>query len=164
MRPVRKLLVANRGEIARRVFRTCREMGISTVAVFSEPDRELPFVREADEAAPLAGARASETYLNGAAIVEAARRTGADAVHPGYGFLAENAAFARQVGAAGLTFIGPSPAAIAAMADKLGAKDLVRRAGVPVLAGEDATGLSDAEVRAAAIRVGWPLVVKRSEE
>jgi propionyl-CoA carboxylase alpha chain len=160
MRPVRKLLVANRGEIARRVFRTCREMGISTVAVFSEPDRDAPFVREADEAAPLRGATAAETYLDADAIVEAARRTGADALHPGYGFLAENAAFARQVGAAGLTFIGPPPEAIAAMGDKPTAKDLVRRAGVPVLAGEDVTGLPDNEVRAAAIRVGWPLVVK----
>jgi propionyl-CoA carboxylase alpha chain len=160
MRPVRKLLVANRGEIARRVFRTCRDMGISTVAVFSDPDRDMPYVREADEAAPLPGALARETYLNGEALVEAARRTGADAVHPGYGFLAENAAFARRVGAAGLTFIGPPPEAIAAMGDKLAAKDLVRRAGVPVLAGEDAAGLSEGEVRAAAIRVGWPLVVK----
>ena len=127
------LLVANRGEIARRVFRTCRDVGVSTVAVFSDPDCELPFVSEADAAVRLPGNTPGETYLRVDAIIEAARRTGADAIHPGYGFLSENADFARAVLAAGLTWVGPTPAAIDAMGSKVAAKKLMAEAGVPVL-------------------------------
>src|SRR5262245_60996473 len=109
-----RLLVANRGEIARRIFRTCREMGIETVAVFSDADADAPHVREADVAVPLPGNTPAETYLRAERLVEAALRSGADAVHPGYGFLAENAEFAAAVLDAGLTWVGPSPKAIAA--------------------------------------------------
>jgi propionyl-CoA carboxylase alpha chain len=127
------LLIANRGEIARRIQRTCRAMGIRTVAVFAWDDAELPFVRGADEAVPLAGTTPAETYLRADAIVDAARRTGADAVHPGYGFLAEDAAFAQRCEDAGLRFVGPPPRVLAAMGSKLEAKRTAERVGVPVL-------------------------------
>src|SRR4051795_1427012 len=130
---IRSLLVANRGEIARRVFRTAREMGITTVAVFSDPDADAPFVREADVAVRLPGASPTETYLRGDLVVEAAIRAGANAVHPGYGFLSENAGFAQSVVDAGLTWVGPPPSAIEAMGSKLGAKEMMRAAGVPTL-------------------------------
>nr|MCW2729158.1 acetyl/propionyl-CoA carboxylase subunit alpha [Aeromicrobium sp.] len=127
------VLVANRGEIARRVFRTCRELGISTVAVFSDADASAPFVAEADVAVRLPGSAPSETYLRGDLVIAAALRAGADAVHPGYGFLSESAQFARDVEAAGLTWIGPTPDAIEAMGDKIRAKELMADAGVPQL-------------------------------
>ncbi|MGW4640434.1 ATP-binding protein [Sphaerisporangium sp. NPDC004334] len=130
---IRRLLVANRAEIARRIFRTCRELGIETVAVFAGDDAASPYVAEADLAVRLRGERPAETYLDAAALVEAALRAGADAVHPGYGFLSENAAFARAVLSAGLTWVGPGPDAIAAMGSKIGAKRLMAEAGVPVL-------------------------------
>ena len=132
-RVISTLLVANRGEIARRVFRTCRDAGISPVAVFADPDAALPFVGEADAAVRLPGNTPAETYLRVDAIIDAARRMGADAVHPGYGFLSENADFARAVLAAGLTWVGPTPAAIDAMGSKVAAKKLMAEAGVPVL-------------------------------
>jgi propionyl-CoA carboxylase alpha chain len=159
VRPIEKLLVANRGEIASRVLRTCRELGIATVAVFSEPDREAPFVAEADEAVALGGASAADSYLRADAIVEAALRTGADAVHPGYGFLSENADFARRCVDAGLIFVGPAAEAIAAMGSKPEAKRLAEAAGVPVLPQVPVPAGGDGLVAAAA-ELGWPLLVK----
>jgi propionyl-CoA carboxylase alpha chain len=130
---ITRLLVANRGEIARRIFRSCRAAGIGCVAVFSDPDAGAPYTTEADAAVRLPGARAAQTYLNGPAIVAAAVAAGADAVHPGYGFLAEDAGFARAVLAAGLTWVGPPPDAIEVMASKITSKTLAAGAGVPVL-------------------------------
>src|SRR4051795_7269765 len=151
---IQSLLVANRGEIARRVFRTARDMGITTVAVFSDPDADAPFVREADVAVRLPGASPAETYLRGDRVVEAALRAGADAVHPGYGFLSENAGFAQSVVDAGLAWVGPPPSAIEAMGSKLGAKEMMRAAGVPTLPwATDVSGAAD---------VGFPLLVKAS--
>ncbi len=156
---LRSVLVANRGEIARRVFRTCREMGIATVAVFSDADSEAPFVREADAAVRLPGSAPADTYLRGDLILEAAARAGAEAIHPGYGFLSEDAGFARAVIAAGLTWIGPPPEAVEAMGSKLAAKELMAAAGVPILPGGEVdpmTALSVAE------RIGYPVLVKAS--
>ncbi|HEX6875801.1 MAG TPA: biotin carboxylase N-terminal domain-containing protein [Nocardioidaceae bacterium] len=130
---IQRLLVANRGEIARRVFRTCHKLGIETVAVFSDADADLPFVREADVAVRLPGSSPGETYLRGDLVVEAALKAGADAIHPGYGFLSENAEFARRVIGAGLTWVGPTPESIDSMGSKVEAKKLMEKAGVPVL-------------------------------
>jgi acetyl/propionyl-CoA carboxylase alpha subunit len=160
VKPIRKLLVANRGEIARRIFRTCRARGIATVAVFSEPDRDARFVAEADEAVALGGTAPAESYLRGDAVVAAAARAGADAVHPGYGFLAENAEFARLCVETGLAFVGPPPEAIAAMGGKLAARELARAAGVPVLPAQPLAGLEGAALSAAADSLGWPVLVK----
>ena len=159
---IQRLLVANRGEIARRVMRTCRELGISTVAVYSDPDADAPFVHDADLAVPLGGASPAESYLRVDALLDAARRSGADAIHPGYGFLSENAGFAQAVVDAGLTFIGPTPRAIELMGSKLAARELMENAGVPVLPGADLTGLDHDQIRAAADEVGWPVLVKAS--
>jgi len=158
-RPITKLLVANRGEIALRVLRTARDMDVATVAVFSDPDADAPFVAAADEAVRLPGASPAETYLRGDLVIAAALATGAQAVHPGYGFLSENAGFARDCAAAGLVFVGPTPEAIDAMGSKTAAKELMAAAGVPVLpgvvVGQDTTELPD---QAAAI--GYPVLVK----
>jgi acetyl/propionyl-CoA carboxylase alpha subunit len=159
---ITRLLVANRGEIARRIFRTCRDLGIGTVAVFSDADESAPFVREADAAVRLPGNAPADTYLRGDLVVTAAQRAGADAVHPGYGFLSENAAFARAVIDAGLTWVGPPASAIDAMGSKLGAKQLMTDAGVPCLPGVDTTDLSDDDVLAAADDIGYPVLVKAS--
>ena len=159
---MRKVLIANRGEIARRVMRTCREMGIDTVAVFSEPDRSAPFVGEADEAVALGGAAPAESYLRVDKLLDAARRTGADAVHPGYGFLSENSEFARACADAGLVFIGPPPAVIAAMGSKLEAKRRMAGAGVPMLPSGEIQAGKAADVEHVAKEIGLPLLVKAS--
>ncbi|MFP2911760.1 biotin carboxylase N-terminal domain-containing protein, partial [Pyxidicoccus sp. 3LFB2] len=132
-----KLLIANRGEIARRIGVVARGMGLKTVAVYSDADADLPFVKEADEAVRIGPAAAKDSYLNTAAILEAAKQTGAQAVHPGYGFLSENGEFAQACADAGLTFVGPPPAAMARMKDKSQARKLVAAAGVPVVPGSD---------------------------
>jgi propionyl-CoA carboxylase alpha chain len=157
---IAKLLVANRGEIAARVLGTARSMGIATVAVFSDPDRDAPFVAQADESVPLGGAAPPESYLRVEAILDAAERTGADAVHPGYGFLAESAELAAGCRKRGLAFVGPPSEVLAALGDKLQAKRVAAAAGVPVLDGVSLAGLGPAEAAAAAARVGFPLLVK----
>ena len=154
--PIDKLLIANRGEIACRIARTCRQMGIASVAVYSDADAGAPHTRSADEALRLGPAPAAESYLNIPAILDACARSGADAVHPGYGFLAENAAFARAVIDAGLTWVGPSPEAMEALGGKIAARRLAQAAGVPVLPGSDEVS------EAAAARVGYPLLIKAS--
>jgi len=154
------LLVANRGEIARRVIRTARQMGLRTIAVYSEADANLPFVIEADEAVAIGPANPAESYRNVAAVLDAARSTGAAAIHPGYGFLSENADFARAVTEAGLIWVGPSPDAITAMGDKIAARNLMTAAGVPVAPGTEAPLGSAAEAVAAAARIGYPVMVK----
>jgi acetyl-CoA carboxylase biotin carboxylase subunit len=157
--PFSRVLVANRGEIAVRVIRACRELGIESVAVYSEPDRLAPHVLRADLSVPIGPARATESYLDGGKLIAAARQTNAEAIHPGYGFLAENPDFARAVGEAGLVFIGPPPEAIEAMGDKTRARELMRDAGVPVVPGSDAvTGGEDAAT--AARDIGFPLMLK----
>jgi acetyl-CoA carboxylase biotin carboxylase subunit len=154
------VLVANRGEIARRVIRTARRMGIRAVAVYSDADVDLPYVREADEATRIGPAPPARSYLDAAAILDAARKTGAAAVHPGYGFLAENAEFARQVGAAGLIWVGPDPAAIEQMGDKIRARNLMERAGVPVSPGSREPVSDVTAALAEADRIGYPVMVK----
>ena len=157
---IRKILIANRGEIAIRIIHACRELGIETVAVYSEADRTSLHVRQADEAYYIGGSRPAESYLAIDKILDVARRAGADAVHPGYGFLAERADFAQACLDEGLIFIGPRPSSIALMGDKLAARELMRKAGVPVIPGTR-PGLSDDEmVAAAAGDVGFPLMVK----
>ncbi|MFC4112598.1 acetyl-CoA carboxylase biotin carboxylase subunit [Nonomuraea zeae] len=154
------VLIANRGEIARRIIRTVKRMGLRAVAVYSEADADLPFVREADEAVLIGPANPAQSYLDAGKVLEAARATGAKAIHPGYGFLAENAAFARAVIDAGMVWIGPAPAAIDRMGDKINARNLMEDAGVPVAAGtrEPVTDLSLA-LKAAEV-IGYPVMVK----
>lgn len=156
------VLVANRGEIAVRVIRTLRSMGVRSVAVFSDADADARHVREADTAVRIGPASAAESYLSVERLLEAAARSGAQAVHPGYGFLAENAAFARACAGAGLTFIGPPADAIALMGDKIRAKETVRVAGVPVVPGSSGSGLTDAELADAAHEIGMPVLLKPS--
>jgi len=158
----RKLLVANRGEIACRVMRTARRLGIRTAAVFSDADAGALHVRCADEALRIGPAPARESYLSIGAVVEAARACGADAIHPGYGFLSENAAFAEACAAAGISFVGPPPAAIRAMGDKAASKALMEKAGVPVVPGYHGAAQDDATLVAAAARIGYPVLVKAS--
>ncbi|MCP5370624.1 MAG: ATP-grasp domain-containing protein [Hyphomicrobiales bacterium] len=156
-----KVLIANRGEIACRIMRTCRRLGIATVAVYSEADADALHVAEADEAVPVGPAPAPQSYMNRAALLVAAKQTGARAIHPGYGFLSENAAFAEEVAAAGLTWIGPRPTSIRDMGDKARARDIAAGAGVPVLpASKTFEGEDMAPVMAAAETIGFPLLVK----
>jgi propionyl-CoA carboxylase alpha chain len=166
-RRIERLLVANRAEIASRVFRTCRRLGIETVAIHSDADAGLLYVREADVAVRLPGNTPAETYLDVAAVLAAAKASGADAVHPGYGFLSENADFARAVTGAGLAWVGPAPESIEAMGSKIGAKELMRKAGVPVLEAPDSPTETDLPllVKASAGGGGRGMrVVRRLEE
>ncbi|GHB40784.1 acetyl/propionyl-CoA carboxylase subuit alpha [Streptomyces cirratus] len=156
------VLVANRGEIAVRVIRTLRQLGIRSVAVFSDADADARHVREADTAVRIGPAAAAESYLSVERLLDAARRTGAEAVHPGYGFLAENAGFAAACEKAGLVFIGPPASAISLMGDKIRAKETVKAAGVPVVPGSSGSGLSDAELASAAEKIGMPVLLKPS--
>ncbi len=157
---IRKVLVANRGEIAVRIIRACRELGgIQTVAVYSDADREALHVRYADEAFNIGAPAPRESYLNIDKLIDVAKRSGADAVHPGYGFLSERAEFAQACQDAGLVFIGPSPLAISKMGDKLAAREIMQKAGVPVVPGTE-PGLNDGALRYAAGKVGFPLMVK----
>ncbi|MEU1894307.1 acetyl-CoA carboxylase biotin carboxylase subunit [Streptomyces pristinaespiralis] len=156
------VLVANRGEIAVRVIRTLRSLGVRSVAVFSDADAGARHVREADTAVRIGPAPAAESYLSIERLLDAATRTGAQAVHPGYGFLAENAGFAQACAEAGLVFIGPPPSAISLMGDKIRAKETVKAAGVPVVPGSSGSGLSDEELAAAAREIGMPVLLKPS--
>jgi propionyl-CoA carboxylase alpha chain len=167
-RAISKLLVANRGEIAARIVRTAHALGLATVAVYSDADADAPYVNQADEAVRLPGTAPAGTYLHGEAIIAAAAATGADAIHPGYGFLSENPAFARACADAGLVFVGPAPSTIQAMGDKIEAKAIVAAAGVPVLPGitlpgtdnANAKGTETTDLADAAARIGFPLLVK----
>nr|WP_251965609.1 acetyl-CoA carboxylase biotin carboxylase subunit [Salinibacter ruber] len=159
-RPFDKVLVANRGEIAVRVLRTCHEQGLNTVAVYSTPDRSAPHVRRADEAYHIGPAAAAQSYLDSEAILEAARRSGADAIHPGYGFLSENAAFAEACAEAGVHFVGPPAAAIRAMGDKTAARQLMKEAGVPMAPGTTDAVASTEEGEEIAEDIGYPVLIK----
>src|SRR5512132_1981673 len=158
--PFTKVLIANRGEIAVRVIRACREMGIATVAVFSEADREALHVLQANEAVAIGPAPAAESYLDHGKIIAAARATGAQAIHPGYGFLAENAAFAEACAAAGLVFIGPPPAAVRAMGDKMAARRVAAKLGVPLVPGTAEPLADGAEAARVAREIGYPVMIK----
>ncbi len=155
-----KILIANRGEIALRIIRACKEMGIATVAVHSEPDRGAMHVRLADESVCIGPAPAAKSYLNIPTLIAACEITGADAVHPGYGFLSENAKFAEIVDAHGYTFIGPRPEHIRIMGDKISAKQTVREAGIPVVPGSDGGVSTVEEAMAAAEHIGFPVLIK----
>jgi 3-methylcrotonyl-CoA carboxylase alpha subunit len=159
---VKKVLIANRGEIAVRVARTCRVMGIATAAVYSDADAGALHTRVADEAVPIGPAEAARSYLSIDAILAAARRAGADAIHPGYGFLSQNGDFADAIAAAGLTFIGPPGDVHRTMGDKKGARRLMAAAGVPVVPGYDGDDQGDALLAAEAARIGWPVIIKPS--
>jgi acetyl-CoA carboxylase biotin carboxylase subunit len=159
---LKKILIANRGEIALRIIRACRELGVSTVAIYSEADRDALHVRFADEAICIGPPPSKESYLNVARILAAAEVTNADAIHPGYGFLAENAQFAEICLSSGLTFIGPKPDMITAMGDKSLAKDTMRKAGVPVVPGSDGVVKDVEEAKRIAKEIGFPVIIKAS--
>ena len=162
MKKITKLLVANRGEIALRIMRTAREMGIATVAVYSEADRLSPHVRFADEARCLGPAPSKESYLVGAKILAVCKELGVDAIHPGYGFLSENAAFAKQVQEAGILFVGPSPEAIEVMGSKLAAKQAVSAYGIPLVPGTDEAISELSVAKKKALEIGYPILIKAS--
>lgn len=154
------LLIANRGEIARRIIRTAKMLGIRTIAVYSEADAGLPFVSEADEAIAIGPSPARESYLSQERILDAARKTGAAAIHPGYGFLSENAAFAEAVEKAGILWVGAPPAAIRAMGLKDAAKELMQASGVPVTPGYMGADQSEERLAAEAENIGYPVLIK----
>ncbi|MDN4594951.1 acetyl-CoA carboxylase biotin carboxylase subunit [Polycladomyces subterraneus] len=156
------ILIANRGEIARRIARTCRARGFRVVAVYSEADQDMPFVREADVAIAIGPPPVAQSYLNIDAIIQAAKQSGADAIHPGYGLLSENATFARKVQAAGLVFIGPRPEVIERMGDKVTARRTMEEAGVPVVPGTEGGISGEEEALAEAGRIGYPVMIKAS--
>src|SRR5437763_4487382 len=155
-----KVLIANRGEIALRVIRACHELGVRTVAIYSDADARAPHVRAADEALSIGPAPSAESYLRGERIIEAAKRSGAEAIHPGYGFLSEREWFARAVRDAGLVFIGPPAEAIAAMGSKTAARQLAIKAGVPIVPGTTEPLRDEADARAVAERMGYPVLLK----
>ncbi|MDM7922731.1 MAG: biotin carboxylase N-terminal domain-containing protein, partial [Pyrinomonadaceae bacterium] len=157
-----KILIANRGEIACRVIRACRELRIPTVAVYSDADRNALHVRMADEAYHIGPPPSSESYLRGEKIIDVAKACGADAIHPGYGFLSENADFVRQVKAAGITFIGPPPEAMEAMGGKISARKIAIEAGVPVVPGATEPLRSYEDAAATANEIGYPVMLKAS--
>ncbi len=157
---LKRLLIANRGEIARRIIKTCRRMGVETVAVYSDADAKAPHVREADFSVRLGPPPARESYLDMDKVLAAAKETGADSVHPGYGFLSENAEFAERVEAAGLTWVGPPPSAIRAMGLKDAAKALMMQAGVPVTPGYQGDDQDPTRLAAEAAKIGYPVLVK----
>ena len=159
---IRKVLVANRGEIAVRIMRSCREMDIASVAVYSEADRKSQHVRYATEAYFIGASPSSESYLNIDKIIEVAKKSGADAIHPGYGFLSENAEFARRVTAEGIKFIGPTPEAITAMGDKVTARKIMMQAGVSVVPGTNENLENDEDIQRVAAQIGYPLIIKAS--
>ena len=161
-RRFRTLLIANRGEIACRVIRTARAMGLRTVAVYSEADRDALHVTLADEAVLIGEARARDSYLNIERIIAAAKQTGAEAVHPGYGFLSERAEFAEACAAANLVFVGPTAAMMTAMGSKSGSKELMEKAGVPLVPGYHGEAQDEATLLAAAEKIGFPVLVKAS--
>ena len=161
--PISKLLIANRGEIASRIIRTARELDIATVAIYSDADRLAPYVAQADQSVHLPGTAPADTYLRGDLVLAAAAATGADAIHPGYGFLSENAEFAKACADANVIFVGPSPEAIASMGSKIAAKDMMAAAGVPVLPGVTVDAEQDTDpddLRNAATQIGFPILVK----
>jgi acetyl-CoA carboxylase biotin carboxylase subunit len=159
---MKKILVANRGEIALRIMRTIRKMGIKSVAVFSEADRNAPHVRYADEAVCLGGAASAESYLNGEKIIAFAKALGVDGIHPGYGFLSENADFAEKVEAAGITFIGPGAEAMRIMGSKLAAKEAVKKYNIPMVPGTDKAIEDIATAKKVAVQIGYPILIKAS--
>ncbi|WP_410216355.1 acetyl/propionyl/methylcrotonyl-CoA carboxylase subunit alpha [Paracoccus sp. (in: a-proteobacteria)] len=160
LRPITRILIANRGEIALRILRACRDEGLEAVAVYADPDRDAPFVRLADHAYPLEGTTPAETYLDGAKVLAIAAKAGADAVHPGYGFLSENADFARAVQKAGLVWIGPDPQVIDALGDKIRAREIAQAVGAPLVAGSPGPVASGAEALAFARDHGLPIAIK----
>ena len=157
---MKKVLIANRGEIALRIIRSAKKMGISTLAVFSEADRQMPFVREADEAECIGPAESKNSYLKTEKIIEVAKKYNADAIHPGYGFLSENADFAEAVSKAGLTFIGPLPKTISEMGDKLAARDIAKKANVPLVPGTEEAITKIDEALDFARSIGFPVIIK----
>src|SRR5581483_7781509 len=158
----KKVLIANRGEIASRIMATCREMGIATVAVYSEADRAARHVREADEAYEIGPAPATQSYLRGEKIIEVARKSGAEAIHPGYGFLSENATFVEACEAAGLIFIGPPASAMRLMGSKIAAKQLAISVSAPTIPGYNGESQEDAILLQEALNIGFPLLIKAS--
>ena len=159
---IKKILIANRGEIALRVMKTARRMGIKTVAVYSEADRNAPHVRYADEALLLGPAPSNQSYLLGDKIIALAKELGVDAIHPGYGFLSENAGFSRAVQAAGMIFIGPSPESIEIMGSKLGAKEAVKKYNIPMVPGTEGAISDITKAKIIAAEIGYPILIKAS--